>query len=131
MGNPLAVYVFQTSKIADITSRLSFDYEWNFGASFGWKKFDKLDNPHNEVVGSKINAYINLGFLLNWRIASHTHLRAGVGMSHYSNGNTRYPNSGVNTLGASVGVTHFLGDREEPHRTLSVDGSSGRLSENS
>lgn len=120
VGNPLAVYVFQTSKIADITSRLSFDYEWNFGASFGWKKFDKLDNPHNEVVGSKINAYINLGFLLNWRISSHTHLRAGVGMSHYSNGNTRYPNSGVNTLGASVGVTHFLGDREEPHRTLSV-----------
>jgi len=34
-----------------------FDYEWNFGASFGWKKYDGLYNPQNEVIGSKINAY--------------------------------------------------------------------------
>lgn len=35
IGNPLAVYAFQTYRIASITRRLSFDYEWNFGASFG------------------------------------------------------------------------------------------------
>lgn len=113
VGNPLAVYVFQTSRIANITSCLSFDYEWNFGASFGWKKFDENSNPLNRVVGSRINAYINLGFLLNWRISPDTHLRAGVGVAHYSNGNTRYPNSGVNTVGASIGVTHFWGNRKD------------------
>ncbi|WP_294630209.1 acyloxyacyl hydrolase [uncultured Bacteroides sp.] len=117
VSNPLAVYVFQTSRIANITPCLSFDYEWNFGASFGWKKFDDISNPQNRVVGSKINAYINLGFLLDWRITPHTHLRTGVGVSHYSNGNTRYPNSGVNTVGASVGVTHFFCNEQEPNRT--------------
>lgn len=109
MGNPVSVYVFQTSRIATISPKLSFDYEWNFGVSFGWKKYDEKKNPMNMVVGSKVNAYINLGFLLNWQMTSNTSLRAGIGLSHYSNGNTRYPNSGVNTLGASIGVTRSFG----------------------
>lgn len=119
IGNPLAVYVFQTSRIATISPRLSFDYEWNFGASFGWKKFDEENNPHNTVVGSKINAYINLGFLLNWQIAANTNLRAGIGVTHYSNGNTSYPNSGVNTIGASIGITRSFGGSKNGKETLS------------
>ena len=118
VGNPLAVYVFQTSRIAALTPKLSLDYEWNFGASFGWKKYDEETNPWNRVVGSKINAYINLGFMLNWQLAPNTNLRAGIDVTHYSNGNTHYPNSGVNTIGASVGVTHFFGNGV-PERILS------------
>ena len=41
VGNPWAAYVFQSSRIAKISSRLSFDYEWNFGASFGWHPYDE------------------------------------------------------------------------------------------
>ena len=104
VGNPLAVYVFQTSQIASITPNLSFDYEWNFGASFGWKKYDAEKNPYNTIVGSKANAYINLGFLLNWQITKEVAFRAGIGLSHYSNGNTSYPNFGVNTLNGRIGL---------------------------
>lgn len=104
VGNPLAVYVFQTSQIASITPNLSFDYEWNFGASFGWKKYDAEKNPYNTIVGSKANAYINLGFLLNWQITKEVAFRAGIGLSHYSNGNTSYPNFGVNTLDGRIGL---------------------------
>lgn len=118
IGNPLAVYVFQTSRIATLSRRLSFDYEWNFGASFGWKKFDEVTNPNNRVVGSKVNAYINLGFLLNWQIAANTNLRAGIGVTHYSNGNTSYPNSGVNTIGASIGITRSFGGGRNGEETL-------------
>ena len=113
LGEPLNIYIFQTSRIANITQNLSFDYEWNFGTSIGWKKYDKEKNPLNMVVGSNTNAYINLGFLLNWQISSNTNLRGGVGVTHYSNGNTSYPNSGVNTIGASVGVTRFFGNNEK------------------
>lgn len=116
MGNPLAVYVFQTSRIATITPKLSFDYEWNFGASFGWKKYNPETNPMNRVVGSKINAYINLEFLLNWQLAPGTELRAGIDLTHYSNGNTGYPNSGVNTIGASIGVTRFFGGGDKSEK---------------
>lgn len=104
VGNPLAVYVFQTSRIASLTQNLSLDYEWNFGASFGWKKYDAEKNPYNTIVGSKANAYINLGFLLNWQITNEVAFRAGIGLSHYSNGNTSYPNYGVNTLDGRIGL---------------------------
>ena len=109
LGNPFAAYVFQTSRIATLSPKLSLDYEWNFGASFGWKKLNEETNPMNRVIGSKINAYINLEFLLNWQLSAHTNLRAGIGITHYSNGNTNYPNSGVNTIGASIGITRSFG----------------------
>lgn len=118
IGNPLAVYVFQTSRIATISPRLSFDYEWNFGASFGWKKYDEINNPNNRVVGSKINAYINLEFLLNWQISANTNLKSGIGVTHYSNGNTSYPNAGVNTIGASIGITRRFGEGKNETETL-------------
>lgn len=110
LGNPVLVYVFQGARIKQLSSCLSLDYEWNFGASFGWKKYDEIHNPKNDVVGSKINAYINLGFLLNWQLHSQWNLVAGVDFTHYSNGNTHYPNSGVNSIGGRVGIVHTLGD---------------------
>ena len=109
LGNPVSVYVFQGSRIAQLSPRLSFDYEWNFGASFGWKKYHPGTNAYNYVVGSKINAYINLGFLLNWQLAAGWQLTAGIDLSHFSNGNTQYPNAGVNTVGGRIGLVHTFG----------------------
>lgn len=110
LGNPVAVYAFQGAPIVRLSSRLSLDYEWNFGASFGWKKYDRTYNPQNEVIGSKINAYINLGFFLNWQLNSQWSLTAGMDFTHYSNGNTHYPNSGVNPIGGRVGIVRTFGD---------------------
>ena len=84
IGTPVSVYAFQGSRIARLSSRLSLDYEWNFGASFGWEKYHPGTNTYNYVVGSKINAYINLGFLLNWQLATGWRLTAGIDLSHFS-----------------------------------------------
>ena len=37
-----------------------------------------------------MNAYIHLSFLLNWQLDAQTNLRAGIGATHFSNGNTGY-----------------------------------------
>ena len=109
IGTPVALYVFQGAPIVRLTERLSLNYEWNFGAAFGWKKYDPLDNPYNVVVGSRINAYLNLGFFFDWQLPQAWHLTIGADLTHYSNGNTNYPNSGVNTVGARVGVVRSFG----------------------
>lgn len=109
MGNPLAVYVFQSSRIATLAHRLSLDYEWNFGVSLGWKKYDPEKNPWNTAVGSRANAYINLGLLLNWQLSAATNFKMGIGITHFSNGNTHYPNAGINTVGSYIGISHTLG----------------------
>ena len=112
--------VERTLYIAALAERLSLDYEWNFGLSFGWKPFDEQTNPFNTVVGSKINAYINLGLMLNWRFAPRWSLTAGVGLTHFSNGNTRYPNGGVNLIGGRVGVMRTFGRDAADDRRAAV-----------
>jgi hypothetical protein len=118
IGNPVALYIFQGSQIAQLTSRLSLDYEWNFGASFGWRPYNSETNPKNSIIGSNVNAYINLGFFLNWKMNSQWRMTGGVAVTHYSNGNTRYPNSGLNTIGARIGIIHELNERNERLSTL-------------
>ena len=113
LGNPVTVYAFQGAPIVRLSSRLSFDYEWNFGTSFGWKKYDEQYNPQNEVIGSKINAYINLGLLLNWQFHPQWKLAAGVDLTHFSNGNTHYPNGGLNIIGGRVGIVRTFGDTDD------------------
>lgn len=124
IGNPVALYAFQGSRIARLSPKLTLDYEWNFGASFGWKKYNSESNPRNDVVGSKINAYINLGFLLNYRLNPQWHLTAGVDFTHYSNGNTNYPNSGVNPVGGRIGVVRTFGNGEEGESHRKTTGSN-------
>ena len=118
LGAPWSVYAFQNSRLLSITRNLSLDYEWNFGASFGWKKYNEETNQMNDIVGSKINAYINLGMMLNWHFAPQWNLTAGVGMTHYSNGNTSYPNYGVNTIGGRIGLVRTIGDEEAYDRAF-------------
>lgn len=115
LGSPWALYVFQTSRTTSINKNLSLDYEWNFGASFGWKPYDEQTNPKNLIVGSKINAYINLGIMLNWKLSPQWNMTTGIGMTHFSNGNTHYPNFGVNTLGARIGLIRTFGDHTKRH----------------
>ena len=107
IGDPLAVYVFQRAELLPFGNGLSLDFEWAFGLSAGWKSFDAWaeQNPgFNDVVGSWANAYIGLGLLLGYDLPQGWSVTAGVDISHYSNGNTSYPNKGVNTIGARIGV---------------------------
>ena len=71
VGRPVAVYVFQNSRI--------------------------------------INAYINLGLMFNWHFAPQWNVTAGAGLMHFSNGNTTYPNGGVNLLNGRFGLVYTFG----------------------
>ena len=81
--------------------------------SFGWKPYDERYNPHNSVIGSKANAYINAGVQLNWMVSRQIDLIAGVTGTHFSNGNTKFPNAGLNTMGLKVGVIYNFNRPED------------------
>ena len=109
LGNPIAVYLFQGARIARISPRLSFNYEWNFGLSFGWKPYDDAVNPLNKMMGSKMNAYLNADFFLDWRVTREVDFTAGLSLTHFSNGNTKFPNAGLNAVGLRAGLTYNFG----------------------
>lgn len=112
LGDPLTFYLLQGARIARFTPRLSLNYEWNFGISTGWKPYDNFYNSYNGAVGSRVNAYINAGLYLNWAASRYIDLNAGFDFTHFSNGNTKFPNAGVNTTGLKIGVAYNF-NREE------------------
>lgn len=113
IGTPISVYAFQGAPVYKFNESLSLYYEWNFGASFGWRKCDGEIAYSNLIVGSKMNAYINLGAGLRWEINDHYALTAGVDLTHFSNGNTSFPNPGVNMAGVRIGVTRAFGKQSQ------------------
>ena len=113
LGTPVAFYIFQGARIARISRRLSFNYEWNFGLSFGWKPYDAQMNPANIMMGSKINAYINADFYLNVTLTRELDFSAGLSMTHFSNGNTKFPNAGLNSIGMKFGLLYCFGRADD------------------
>lgn len=112
LGSPVAVYLFQGAHIAQLGPRLSLDYEWNLGLSFGWKPYDAQRNPDNRMMGSKVNAYIGIDCFLRWNVLRDVDITAGVTLNHFSNGNTKYPNAGLNTIGLKTGIVCLFGRTE-------------------
>ena len=108
LGTPWGLYLFQGARIATITPRLSFNYEWKFGMSGGWHHYSYPDNPANDIIGSPLNAYINTTFYINYIISKHWGVSAGISATHYSNGNTRTPNRGINVLSGTIGMRYYF-----------------------
>ena len=106
LGNPTAIYLLQGARIARIGELVSLNYEWNFGLSVGWHPYDPTANPNNKVTGSRINAYINTDFYLNWPLSARLDLTTGISLTHFSNGNTQVPNTGLNAVGLGVGLVY-------------------------
>ena len=108
LGRPWGVYLLQGARIALISSRVSLNYEWNFGLSGGWKKYDPVSNPSNHVIGTRLNAYLNANFFFSWIINRNFNLNAGLSFTHFSNGNTTVPNAGINVGGGYVGIRSYF-----------------------
>ena len=113
LGDPVSIYLFHGSSICQLKRYLSWNYEWNFGISLGWKPYDQLTNDSNLMIGSKANAYLNLGTYLNWRLSSAFDLYTGISFTHFSNGNTKYPNAGLNTSALKIGLVYDVNRKEQ------------------
>ncbi len=109
IGTPVSVYAFQGAPVYKFNDKLSLYYEWNFGASFGWRKCDGQIAYSNLIVGSSVNASLNLGAGLLWKMGKGYAMTAGLDLTHFSNGNTSFPNPGVNMAGVRIGFTRSLG----------------------
>jgi hypothetical protein len=113
LGSPFSFYLFQGARVSQISQNLSLNYEWNFGLSLGWKPYDYENNPNNTVIGSKANAYINTNFYFSWMLAENLNFNTGVAVTHFSNGNTKFPNAGLNTVGVKAGVLYSFIPKKE------------------
>jgi hypothetical protein len=105
-GTPMAIYIFQGARIANLTRSLSIGYEWNLGVSWGW-------HP-NEAMNSRCNVLINVALPLAWQINNHWELSLTPDYTHFSNGDTAFSNAGANMFGLRLGATYHF--NQEPER---------------
>lgn len=113
LGNPVSVFLLQGARIASLSNRLALNYEWNLGLTFGWKPYDEIDNPDNKLIGSRVTAYIGFDLYLRWIASRHVDLNFGLNVTHNSNGNTQFPNLGLNTAALRIGAAYYI-NRHSP-----------------
>lgn len=81
---------------------------FRLGAGIGWveKPFDKNTNYKNLMIGSHINAAINMKLQSEWQITKGIYANIAIGFSHLSNGAVRLPNLGLNLPTFSAGLIY-------------------------
>ncbi len=88
--------------------RFHLKMRWTTSVGYMTKKFDRLENHKNTVIGSHFNMYANLRFNADYDLTDKLRIEMGLGMSHFSNGASSMPNLGINipTLDLGLGY-HF------------------------
>jgi hypothetical protein len=105
-GRPISVYLFQGGMLKSFSHRSILKYEWNFGTSFNWKRYNPIKNPDNIYIGAPMNIYFAANLYQMFVLSKELDLNAGFTFNHVSNGATRMPNTGINMLSAFVGLTY-------------------------
>ena len=120
LGSAYAIYPFINFPLY---RRNNFMLTFRFGLGIGYltKKFDRINNYKNLVIGSHLNAAANLTFEIRYRLNQRLIISGGFGLQHFSNGSLKLPNYGLNYPLANVGLAYrlarensFIGDRFIP-----------------
>ena len=102
LGNPQALYVFMRAPVFR-GKKLSWNWELSTGFSYGFKKYDPTTNPDQQIIGSSVNVYFNVGTGVSYQIGHRWDVTLDFDVTHFSNGSTRTPNIGVNLAGLALG----------------------------
>ena len=120
LGTPATVYLYQGAQLARLGQGLTLGYEWNLGLSSGWKN-------NGMVMVSPLNVFINVAAIFDWKINSYWDITFGPEYTHFSNGDTKFPNGGANTVNFRLGVKrHYLpNDETQIEKVFAADSDKG------
>lgn len=107
LGHPLSVYGFYDGnylrlKNFELTSRLSA------GLAYGLTTYDPNDVLPNDIICTKVNSFIELGIGMAFRLNESLFIEPGFRLTHFSNGNIREPQKGINITSYSIGLRSYL-----------------------
>ncbi len=88
-------------------------FRFGQGLAFTTNPYDRIDNPKNIAFGSRFlsSTYVMLNYKKE-RIIDNVGVQAGLSIIHYSNANVKAPNTSINSITLSAGLTYNLSDKE-------------------
>ncbi|MDE6339348.1 MAG: acyloxyacyl hydrolase [Muribaculaceae bacterium] len=118
LGTPVSVYILQGAPFKHFSKRLWMGYEWRFGAAFGWsdRSGDFYDYAFYPAISTRVTAHMGVSLKLTYALSERWQISCGVDATHFSNGNTSFPNSGINTLGVSAGVSYVINPQPDTYK---------------
>ena len=90
------------------SQKLYPSFNMGIGLSYISKKYDKLNNHQNVLIGSHLNAAIRTGFDLHFQLKQNFFIYTGSSFIHCSNGNIKYPNKGLNIITGNAGIKYYF-----------------------
>lgn len=105
-GNPNAIFGFINFNLSKPHRRNSFSIEPSFGLTYKLVPYNKETNPVNTAIGARMAVYFNLDFGYTYKWTREIDLIYGFDFTHFSNGSTYQPNSGLNLYGITLGMRY-------------------------
>lgn len=116
LGNP-SVTGQEFSMVPNLAYRFlqrgNFELLGMVGLGFSWynKPYDRISNPENLFIGSRVTNKTILGVNADYSTGRHLTFSAGLSYLHYSNGHNQLPNVGINIPSVHVGVKYYPGGK--------------------
>lgn len=98
---PFAKFWLLRGKYVDFYSRIGF------GLGYVTKPFDRVNNPTNNVIGSKLNNATQFSFGLDYKVNRELIMFTAINFTHFSNASFQSPNLGINYLAFSTGIRYL------------------------
>jgi len=125
VGNPFSAFLFYSAPRIRF-GRFTLNTDLSLGLSYTSVIHDPMTNPFNDVIASHVNLYFDFNVNLVFELSDRLDLKAGYGVTHYSNGRMHLPQKGVNNWGWNFGMGyHFVQPgrkslQEYPEHKISV-----------
>ena len=105
LGHAFAITPNLTIPLFD-KKKWSGHFQIGTGIGYMTKKYDVVNNPKNNAIGSNITAAMLMRFYATRSINSDWKFNLGISLSHFSNGGSRLPNFGLNIPALMCGVSY-------------------------
>lgn len=96
--------VFYMGKDLVKTNNFNIYYRIGGGPGLIFRTFDIKTNPKNNIISSKFNYCLNGRINITHKIYNQLYINAGLGIIHFSNGNLKLPNLGINVPTVHIGL---------------------------
>lgn len=111
LGNPDTLgraYGFHYNINIPLSKKENFGMRFQFASGFAIldRPFNRITNPNNNAIGSRLNVIAHMKFMSNYRLSPSMNLTFGASITHFSNGAAQLPNFGVNIGSAMVGLIY-------------------------
>ncbi len=122
LGNLHALFGYVDIPFYRSEGNFSLNYQVDIGVGYFSKTFEPYENPLNMVVSSPYNVYIGLDFTGRYKLGRNQEIKAGLELTHCSNGKTRSPNMGMNSITLSVAWLYSISPERPVTRMFVPEG---------